>query len=119
MQISAHFKSEEFACRCGCGLDSVNLGLVAGLERLRAALGRPIRVTSGVRCAIHNARVGGVAGSYHTRGMAADIQVPGASLPEVFRAAAKVRAFGGIGAYEKQGFLHVDIRAKRARWFKD
>ena len=43
------------------------------LDPLREHWGSPIFITSGYRCPALNRKVGGVANSYHTRGMAADI----------------------------------------------
>lgn len=43
------------------------------LDPLREAYGKPIKVTSGYRCAAVNKAVGGSPGSHHKRGMAADI----------------------------------------------
>lgn len=45
------------------------------LDPLREWYGRPIYVNSGYRCAELNRAVGGVQGSFHVRGMAADIDV--------------------------------------------
>lgn len=50
-----------------------NIELTAAkLELVRAALGKPIVITSGYRCPALNARVGGVSTSAHTRGLAVD-----------------------------------------------
>ena len=43
------------------------------LEPIREKWQSPIYITSGYRCPALNRKVGGVEGSYHTRGMAADI----------------------------------------------
>ena len=43
------------------------------LDPLRERWGVPIYVNSGYRCPLLNKKVGGVANSYHLRGMAADI----------------------------------------------
>ena len=43
------------------------------LDPIREHWGSPIYVTSGYRCPLLNKKVGGVANSYHLRGMAADI----------------------------------------------
>ncbi len=50
------------------------------LQPVRDHFGRGVKVTSGFRCLAVNAAVGGVQGakpSDHTRGMAADIEIPG------------------------------------------
>ena len=51
------------------------------LDPLRESWGGPICVSSGYRCPMLNEKVGGVEGSYHTRGMAADIYDPRALGP--------------------------------------
>ena len=43
------------------------------LDPIREKWQSPIYITSGYRCPALNRKVGGVEGSYHTRGMAADI----------------------------------------------
>lgn len=51
----------------------MNLRLLAqGLEQVRALTGFALEISSGYRCAELNLRVGGAAGSQHTRGEAAD-----------------------------------------------
>lgn len=113
--LSLHFSRREFVCKCGCGSDGVDGGLVAALEELRALLGgRPIRINSGVRCAAHNRAVGGVRESLHVAGKAADIVVAGVAPGAVAAAAERVGALKGIGRYG--GFTHVDVRSRRARW---
>lgn len=71
--LSEHFDRKEFSCNCGCGADGVAYALVIQLERLRNLIRRPIVITSGVRCAAHNATVGGKPDSAHLTGEAADI----------------------------------------------
>ena len=71
--LSRNFSRKEFTCPCGCGSSDVEPLLVATLQRLRDAAGKPITINSGVRCKKHNAQVGGVADSQHLRGRAADI----------------------------------------------
>lgn len=114
--LSEHFSKSELACHC-CGQLKIESGLIVALEQLRALAGRAIVVHDGYRCAAHNLEVGGVTDSEHTRGMAADIAIPGLSLQEMYELALQVLVFvgGGIGVYDG-GFLHVDIRAHSARW---
>ena len=72
------FSMNEFECHCGCRMpDSARANIVALVEHVldpaREQYGKPVCVNSGYRCARHNAAVGGVAGSQHMRGEAADI----------------------------------------------
>lgn len=112
--LTAHFSRSEFACRCGCGSDGVDPELVRNLELLREAIGLPIQINSGVRCASHNKAVGGRPKSYHLTGQAADIWVHGWSTQQLAEAVLRIPAFRGLGFYNT--FLHVDIRPRRYTW---
>lgn len=61
------------------------------LDPLRESWGGPICVSSGYRCPMLNEKVGGVEGSYHTRGMAADIYDPKGSSGGCERCTASTR----------------------------
>lgn len=50
--------------------------------------------------------------SYHMKGQAADIRVPGNSTSKVRNTARALRV-GGVGYYPKSGFVHVDTGAVR------
>lgn len=63
--LTDHFSRSEFACQCGCGTGKVSFSLVKQLEEVRKLLGRSVTITSGVRCASHNANEGGVPNSAH------------------------------------------------------
>jgi uncharacterized protein YcbK (DUF882 family) len=56
----------------------------------------------------------------HLYGEAADIHVEGMSVQELAAECEKIEAFrnGGIGIYDR-GWVHVDVRRKRARWHKN
>lgn len=71
-----------------------------------------LEVLSGYRSPRTNAMLrrnsGGVArNSYHLKGQAADIRVPGSSIKKVRNAARALRV-GGVGYYPRSGFVHVD-----------
>jgi uncharacterized protein YcbK (DUF882 family) len=53
--------------------------------------------------------------SYHTRGMAADIRVPGMT-PLMVRDLARSMGVKGIGYYPVSQFVHVDVRDDRMEW---
>lgn len=54
---------------------------IAGLQRIRCALGRPMIITSGYRCPELNLAVGGVESSQHVKGEAADFISPSFGRP--------------------------------------
>jgi uncharacterized protein YcbK (DUF882 family) len=53
--------------------------------------------------------------SYHTRGMAADIRIPGMT-PLMARDLAESMGVHGLGYYPVSGFIHVDVRDDHSRW---
>ena len=75
VQITPHFNSAEFRCKCGKEHEfSVSDELVQKLEQLYAALNcSKIIVTSGFRCSAHDKAVKGSGTGQHTLGNAADI----------------------------------------------
>lgn len=116
-KVSSHFRVSEFRCH-HCGEFKLSRRLVDALEKLRHKCGNvPVHVRSGYRCPEWNQRVGGVPGSKHLSGEAADIVVAGKEPVEVAEIAEEIAEFrhGGIGTY--QNFVHVDVRRDgAARW---
>ena len=115
-KLSENFFRSEFACKCGCGFDTVDIHLVQGLQRLRDIIQAPIRVNSGCRCESHNAAIGGKPKSQHLLGKAADIVVEGYSPEDVADFAKMLSEFAnsGIGLYDT--FTHLDVRNGKSRW---
>jgi len=112
--ISEHFSRSEFACKCQCGFDTVDVELIYVLSALRSALG-PTKINSGCRCHDHNRAVGGVKDSQHVLGRAADIVVKDVPPDEVADyLEEKYPNQYGIGRYNT--FTHIDTRGARARW---
>lgn len=105
-----YFRKEEFACRCGCGASEMDEKLIRIADGVRAHFGKPITVSSGRRCASHNAKVGGVSNSRHTRnpGKAMDFCVSGKTSAVVL---AYVQKLSGIRyAYAIDGkYVHMDV----------
>lgn len=106
-----YFTRSEFGCKCGrCGgfpAEPAEL-LVNTADNLRGHFGKPITVSSGVRCTAHNAEVGGVSNSRHLSGKAMDFSVQGVSPATVL---AYVQRLPEIRyAYAIDGnYLHMDI----------
>lgn len=111
-----HFKIEEFACRCGsigCDAATMREAFLVKLEELRCLWGKPMVITSGSRCRYWNSFVGGVPGSQHLLGNAADILVKDRAEAEAIANLAEQVGLGGIGISSK--FIHLDNGDKR-RW---
>lgn len=106
-----YFTDAEFVCKhCGCLPEGgMNAVLLEKLDQLRERVGAPIIVTSGYRCPVHNANVGGVPNSQHVLGTAADIVCDAVSVNELADLAAEI-GFDGIGRYYDDCFVHVDCR---------
>lgn len=108
-----HFKRKEFACKCGCGFDVMDIELINLLEILRAHFDQPISVHSGCRCKKHNKLSGGSKKSQHLFGKAADITIKNTTPRQVQDYIDKIYE-GGMGRYKT--FTHVDVRAEKVRW---
>ena len=113
MKLSQYFTRAEFACKCGCGFDTIDSATLETLEEIRHHFGSPVTVTSACRCPEHNKAVAGISNSQHLKGRACDIQVKDVSPTEV-----QLFALGlgvSVGCY--QNFTHIDTRsAGPARW---
>lgn len=113
-QLSTNFKAREFDCKCGnCSRTLIDDKLVNYLQTIRNHFEMPITITSGYRCASHNAAVGGSSKSKHTTGEAADIQVTGVEPLEVAKYAESI-GIKGIGLYDN--FVHIDTRTTKYFW---
>lgn len=112
-----HFSVHELACRCGgrfcTGRYWHDPALLDGLEAMRDMMGAPLVLNSGHRCAGWNAAVGGAPLSRHKQ-VAADIRLAGHDR-FALRDAAIAAGFTGLGL--ARSFLHVDRRARPARWY--
>lgn len=122
-----NFKSQEFCCKCGCGLCDVDPKLVEMLQIIRNYWGKPIRITSARRCSKHNKNVGGVqedpnrpgSGSKHLHGLAADITTDSRAsifyefIVKLYKEG-KIPNLGYIQLYRMKNFVHVDVRPEKS-----
>jgi hypothetical protein len=133
-QITKNFKLREIACKNNgeLYLTPEVVAHAQRLQRFRDWYNRPICVTSWYRTKEYNAKVGGVSGSFHLRGIASDIALP-AEFSE-FDAARREEFFGnikrkwaelceadglggGVGWYDS--FFHLDSRPGESLAFWD
>jgi uncharacterized protein YcbK (DUF882 family) len=84
--------------------------LIELLWGLSQRAGQPIVLISGYRAPGYAAPA-----SYHTRGMAADIRIPGLTTLMV-RDLARAMGARGIGYYPRSQFVHVDLRDEPYYW---
>lgn len=107
-----YFKRSEFACKCGkyCNGYPVEMdaSVVRAADKVRAHFNSPVTVSSGIRCSKHNAAVGGVSNSRHTKGKAIDFSVRSFSASMVL---AYVQSLPEIRyAYAiNSSYVHMDV----------
>lgn len=115
--LSPSFTANEFECQCKkCDVQMISSDLIKSLQKVRNMVG-PLIVTSGFRCAAHQAALRGsgiltaVGTSQHELGNAADIRAPNmALLQQVVE-----EEFDAVGYAST--FFHVDTRRdKERRW---
>jgi uncharacterized protein YcbK (DUF882 family) len=92
-------------------IDPRLVDVLAKLQK-RCACSEPLNVLSGYRSPETNAMLRKVShnvarNSFHMKGQAADIRVPGSSTSEVRQVAMSLNA-GGVGYYPRREFVHVD-----------
>jgi uncharacterized protein YcbK (DUF882 family) len=126
--LSKDFKLKEFKSNDGAPFTPEvyqNLTLLAkNLQVLREYVQKPITITSGYRSPAYNNALakkgtGAVKNSFHTKGMAADMQIKGMSPSQVANTIEKLinagkMQQGGLGRYPN--FTHYDIRGTKQRW---
>lgn len=120
-KLSENFKVSEFLCKgSGCCTEGkIDDKLVEILQKIRDHFGKPVYISSAYRCHTWNKKVGGVTGSYHTYGQAADIKVDDTTPAEVAKYAESIGVLG-IGLYETDAdghFVHVDTRTNKSYWY--
>jgi len=123
MRLTQHFKLQEFQSKDGAEMPRNVMEnifrLSDHLQVIRNAIGNPIHINSAYRSLSHNAAIGGVKGSFHTLGMAADITSRNHTPKELYDIIEGLiesgkLSEGGLGLYKS--FVHTDIRGDRARW---
>jgi hypothetical protein len=109
-KLTEHFTKEEFDCQCGCGNGEIIISerLVNELEIVRKAYGKPMRITSGIRCLSHNRNIGSRDTSSHIKGVAADIFCNDIkSRLELMKSLLRDAEFTRVGLHKE--FIHVDV----------
>jgi uncharacterized protein YcbK (DUF882 family) len=108
--MTQYFTEAELRCKCGrpaCDAPKPSMALLSMLDLVRRAVGRPLPVNSGCRCAWWNAKQGGVKGSEHETGEGADIACPDSSLRFRILMAAWQTGVARVGT--GKDFIHLGV----------
>ena len=106
-----YFRKSEFKCKCGkCGGYPANPKekLIRVADKVRENLGGEATVSSGVRCATHNARVGGASNSRHLLGKAMDFCIAGKTADQVLAEVNKHKEIRYAYKIDSR-YVHMDI----------
>ena len=120
-KLSKNFSVAELLCKGSgcCKTGKVDEKLVEILQNIRDHFEKPVHISSAYRCSKWNKAVGGVSGSYHLYGQAADIKVEDVAPADVAKYAESIGVLG-IGLYETDAdghFVHIDTRTKKSFWY--
>ena len=116
MMITKNFSVNEMKCHCGCGEDSMDMDFMSILQNIREDMNRPLKISSGVRCAEHNSVVSstGIYGPHVPRTdgtKASDILISGADALRLVDIARK-HGISGVGISQRgphpKRFIHID-----------
>ena len=110
-----NFSEKEFACS-HCGVNQMQPEFMAKLQALRTAYGKPMKITSGYRCAQHPIEARKIKAGAHASGCACDVGVDGQEAHRLLKLAL-VAGFTGIGVNQKTSgrFIHLDTLEEAPR----
>ena len=108
-----YFTRSEFACKCGgkyCDGYPAEPSekLVRIADEMRKSFGKPVTVSSGLRCTTHNANVGGVSNSRHLTGKAMDFSISGCTAAQIL-AWTQARSDLRYSYAINDSYVHMDV----------
>ena len=110
-----NFSAKEFDCT-HCGKNEMRADFMERLQALRNAYGKPMRITSGFRCAEHPIEAKKAKPGSHASGCACDIGIDGPDAHQLLSIALQL-GFTGIGVQQKGSgrFIHLDTLTSGVR----
>lgn len=112
---STKFARSSFACKCGCGGDTVDCELLFILELIESHFHSFIDIHCGFRCLEHNRNEGSKDTSQHPKGKAVDFHITGIPHQKVYDFLKSIfHDCYGLSLYSWG--IHLDVREKKARW---
>ena len=115
VDLSKNFSRYEVHCSCGCGASWVSPKLIEKLQHVRDVVGKPMTITSGVRCEAFNSSIKGSLVSSHMpnedgMGLAVDIAcITSQGRYEMVDVAIKFFRRIGIAGEHSGNFIHLDV----------
>lgn len=82
--LTNNLSRHEFACKCGCGFDSIDYETVKIIQETCDHFDSRVTINSGCRCKRHNQMVGGGEKSQHLLGRAGDCRFWEVTPTEVY-----------------------------------
>jgi zinc D-Ala-D-Ala carboxypeptidase len=119
--LSKNFSKLEIMCPCNCGADKISPVLIKKLQKVRNIIGRPLIITSGVRCEFYNESIKASMSSSHVpddsgTGNAVDIACTNSNERyELVEVAQKFFQKIGISGGSYGGFIHLDVDRSKAQ----
>lgn len=121
-RINKFFHTDEFKCKCGCGIVNLDPDFLNLLTATRRIADVPFVINSGCRCPQHNLAVGGTTTSAHItteviRARGSDIRA--ATLEMVIAILFGAFTVGipgialGVGKESKVPFVHLDTKNRK------
>jgi len=119
--LSKNFSRLEVQCPCGCGANKISSILIEKLQKVRNIIGRPIIITSGVRCGFYNTSIKASTSSSHIpdsygMGNAVDIACTNSKdRYELVELSQKFFKRIGISGGQYGGFVHLDVDKEKVQ----
>ena len=113
--LSKNFSRYEVRCSCGCDASWISPVLIEKLQHVREIIGKPMTITSGVRCEAFNTEIKGSLVSSHMpdvdgMGLAVDIACTSSQARyEMVDVAIKYFRRISIAGEHLGNFIHLDI----------
>jgi len=115
-RINNFFHTDEFKCKCGCGIVNLDTDFLNWLTAARRIADVPFIINSGCRCPAHNKAEGGTESSAHIttdviRARGADIEAKTVEVVIAILFGAFTVGIHGIAL--GVGFVHLDTKNRK------
>ena len=113
--LSKNFSKLGIMCPCPCGANKISPVLIEKLQKVRDIIGRPIIITSGVRCGFYNTSIKASTSSSHipdSYGMGNAVEIACTTSKgryEMVDVAIKFFRRIGIAGEHSGNFIHLDV----------